>query len=82
MFGLGDSSYTKFNFAAKRLHKRLLQLGAQALQPLGLGDDQHYLGYDGAADPWIETLWSKLLLLYPLPRGVQPLATNLPITPR
>ena len=28
VFGLGDSSYTKFNFAAKKLAKRLPQLGA------------------------------------------------------
>ncbi|XP_044266839.1 NADPH-dependent diflavin oxidoreductase 1 isoform X1 [Tribolium madens] len=82
VFGLGDSSYTKFNFAAKRLHKRLLQLGGQSLVSLGLGDDQHDLGYDAAADPWIESLWAKLLLIYPLPTGVQPLPKNLPIVPR
>ena len=27
VLGLGDSSYPKFNFVAKKLHKRLLQLG-------------------------------------------------------
>ena len=41
--GLGDSSYQKFNFAAKKLHKRLLQLGATALINPGLGDEQHEL---------------------------------------
>lgn len=82
MLGLGDSSYVKFNFAAKRLHKRLQQLGAQAVVPLGLGDDQHDLGYDAVADPWIDSLWSSLLSIYPLPIGVQPLDKNTIIRPR
>ena len=30
---------------AKKLHKRLLFLGATALVPLGLADDQHDLGF-------------------------------------
>ena len=34
----------RFNFVAKKLHKRLLMLGATALVPLGLADDQHDLG--------------------------------------
>lgn len=36
VLGLGDSSYAKFNFVAKRLHKRLLQLSARNLLPLGI----------------------------------------------
>lgn len=82
MLGLGDSSYTKFNFVAKRLHKRLLQLGAQSLIPIGLGDDQHDLGYDATADPWIASLWTKLSLVYPLPQGVSPRDGNTAILPR
>jgi len=82
VLGLGDSSYSKFNFVAKRLHKRLLQLGGQPLIPLGLGDDQHDLGYDAVSDPWIESLWEKLLYEYPLPRNIEPLPKNLPIAPR
>lgn len=80
--GLGDSSYAKYNFAAKRLHKRLLQLGAQMMIPLGLGDDQHDLGYDAAVDPWIDTLWNELLTLYPLPNGIIPLNANIEHQPR
>ncbi len=34
----------RYNFVAKRLHKRLLQLGADPLLPLTLADDQHDLG--------------------------------------
>ncbi|KAI0241496.1 NAPDH-dependent diflavin reductase [Massospora cicadina] len=44
VFGLGDSSYAKFNYPAKKLFRRLCQLGAQAACPRGDGDDQHYLG--------------------------------------
>ncbi|XP_006062609.1 NADPH-dependent diflavin oxidoreductase 1 isoform X2 [Bubalus bubalis] len=45
VLGLGDSSYAKFNFVAKKLHRRLLQLGGSALLPMCLGDDQHELGW-------------------------------------
>ena len=51
VLGLGDSSYAKFNFVAKKLHRRLLQLGGSALLPPCLGDDQHELGPDAAIDP-------------------------------
>ncbi|KAJ2158170.1 NAPDH-dependent diflavin reductase [Coemansia sp. RSA 552] len=72
VFGLGDSSYQKFNFPAKRLFRRLQQLGAQAIVERGDGDDQHYLGMDGALDPWLDELWQELLRRYPLPRPVIP----------
>ncbi|XP_015765584.1 PREDICTED: NADPH-dependent diflavin oxidoreductase 1-like [Acropora digitifera] len=45
VLGLGDSSYPKFNFIAKKLYKRLIQLGGTSLLSLGLADDQHDLGY-------------------------------------
>ena len=35
---------SRYNFVAKRLHKRLLQLGAEQMYRRGLGDDQHQLG--------------------------------------
>ncbi|XP_065155872.1 NADPH-dependent diflavin oxidoreductase 1 isoform X2 [Atheta coriaria] len=82
ILGLGDSSYVKYNFVAKRLQKRLQQLGGQALVPLGLGDDQHELGYDAVADPWIDDLWKALLLEYPLPKGVHVLEKNQKVIPR
>lgn len=37
--------FFRFNFVAKRLYRRLLQLGASSLQQVGLADDQHDLGY-------------------------------------
>lgn len=63
--GLGDSSYAKFNFAAKKLNKRLMQLGGNMLQPLGLCDDQHDHGFGATALPWIAELWNKLKISLP-----------------
>ncbi|KAL7090331.1 hypothetical protein ACP275_12G034100 [Erythranthe tilingii] len=60
VFGLGDSGYQKYNFVAKKLDKRLLDLGAEAIVERGLGDDQHPSGYEGALDPWMSALWNML----------------------
>jgi len=65
VLGLGDSSYAKFNFVAKRLHKRLVQLGATPLCPAGLADDQHDLGPDAVVEPWTIALWDTLDQLNP-----------------
>ena len=70
VFGLGDSSYPKYCFAAKKLHKRLLSLGATDLFPLGLADDQHDAGVDGALEPWLAGVWSRVMQLCPLPPGL------------
>ncbi|KAG8077822.1 hypothetical protein GUJ93_ZPchr0007g4101 [Zizania palustris] len=60
VFGLGDSGYQKYNFPAKKLDKRLLYLGAEPIIGIGLGDDQHPSGYEGALDPWLLSLWESL----------------------
>lgn len=70
VIGHGDSSYQKFNFAAKRLNRRLLQLGAKEIVPIGLCDEQHDLGMSAVADPWMRSLWRELLKLSPLPNGL------------
>ncbi|CAM9689809.1 unnamed protein product [Choristocarpus tenellus] len=72
VFGLGDSSYIKYNAAARKLHARLLQLGSTELVPRGLGDDQSPRGMWGDLDPWLSLLWTKLLNLCPLPSGIEP----------
>ncbi|GAQ81743.1 NADP/FAD dependent oxidoreductase [Klebsormidium nitens] len=69
VFGLGDSGYQKYNITAKKLDRRLLDLGAQPLVPRGLGDDQHPSGYEAALDPWLANLWSALRHVVPLPPG-------------
>lgn len=70
VLGLGDSSYGKFNYVAKRLNKRLQQLGGTAIIPVGLGDDQHDMGVSAVSIPWIADLWTNILRLCPLPPGV------------
>ncbi|KAM6170482.1 NADPH-dependent diflavin oxidoreductase 1 isoform 2-T2 [Rhynchocyon petersi] len=79
VLGLGDSSYTKFNFVAKKLHRRLLQLGGTALLPACLGDDQHDLGPDAAIDPWLQDLWEKVLRLHPTPSGLGVIPPGVPL---
>ncbi|KAJ4700667.1 NADPH-dependent diflavin oxidoreductase 1 [Melia azedarach] len=71
VFGLGDSGYQKFNFVAKKLDNRLLDLGAIAVVERGLGDDQHRSGYEGALDPWMQSLWRRLHQISPslFPQG-------------
>ncbi|RXG51798.1 NADPH-dependent diflavin oxidoreductase 1 [Armadillidium vulgare] len=73
VLGLGDSSYQKFNFAAKRLNKLIQILGAKSIINIGLADDQHELGPDFIIDKWIKELFEVLLNLYPLPSGLQPI---------
>ncbi|XP_063100115.1 NADPH-dependent diflavin oxidoreductase 1 isoform X3 [Cavia porcellus] len=78
VLGLGDSSYAKFNFVAKKLHRRLLQLGGSALLPACLADDQHELGPDAAIDPWLGTLWEKVLGLHPVPLDLPEIPSGVP----
>uniref|UniRef100_A0A5S6Q308 NADPH-dependent diflavin oxidoreductase 1 n=1 Tax=Trichuris muris TaxID=70415 RepID=A0A5S6Q308_TRIMR len=65
VLGLGDSSYQRFNFAARKLYSRLLQLGANQIVELGLADDQHERGYDEIAEPWVTQFWEKMAKMYP-----------------
>lgn len=76
VLGLGDSSYEQFNFSAKRLNKRLQQLGANILIPIGLCDDQHDLGPSGVYVKWLNDLWKELLVHAPLPNGLIPLTES------
>ena len=73
VFGLGDSSYPLFNAAARRLHQRLLELGAAPFHARGLGDDQDAHRYDTALEPWAAALWQRLDEMHPLPPHAPPL---------
>ncbi|XP_056288353.1 NADPH-dependent diflavin oxidoreductase 1 isoform X3 [Pseudoliparis swirei] len=79
--GLGDSSYPKFNFVAKKLHKRLVQLGAGVLLPVGLADDQHDLGADAVIDPWLSAFWGRVFALHPALADRTPLREEEPLPP-
>ncbi|KAK4477696.1 hypothetical protein RD792_016944 [Penstemon davidsonii] len=57
--GQGDNP-DSMKFVAKKLDKRLLDLGATPIIEKGLGDDQHPSGYEGALDPWMSALWNTL----------------------
>lgn len=67
VIGLGDSSYSKYNIIAKKLFKRLIQLGAHPLLDIALGDDQHDLGYGAAVDPWLKNFWLIICQLKEIP---------------
>ncbi|CAG0893037.1 unnamed protein product [Darwinula stevensoni] len=82
VLGLGDSSYQKFNFVAKRLHKRLHQLGARPLLPVGLADDQHDLGPDAVTVPFLESFYMKVLDVSPLPPGVKVIDSSILLPPK
>ncbi|ELQ74677.1 NADP-dependent flavoprotein reductase, partial [Trachipleistophora hominis] len=60
VFGLGDSSYAKFNFASKKLFKVFSKLGANLFVERGNGNVQDDEGYYTALFPWIEKLITNL----------------------
>ena len=80
--GLGDSSYLKFNFVAKKLHKRLLQLGGSEIQAVGLADDQHDLGADAVIDPWLTAFWDDITSQFPLPNGLEIISQDILLPPK
>ncbi|ROT39449.1 riboflavin synthase domain-like protein [Sodiomyces alkalinus F11] len=81
-FGLGDSSYPRFNWAVRKLHKRLGQLGAEEFYSRGEGDEQDDDGIDEAFLPWSTGLRAKLLEQYPLPDGLTPIPDEALLPPR
>ncbi|KAF8430038.1 sulfite reductase flavoprotein alpha-component [Tirmania nivea] len=78
-FGLGDSTYLKFNWAVKKLHKRVLQLGAREVCERGEGDEQHAEGIDGVFIPWSKRLFEKVLEKWPIPVGMEKILDEVPL---
>jgi sulfite reductase alpha subunit-like flavoprotein len=74
--GLGDSSYDKYNYTAKKLHKRFVQLGAEPLLELCLCDEQQREGIEGAYSKWIGHFWRSLGNSWPLAAAAVDSATN------
>ncbi|KAI1076820.1 riboflavin synthase domain-like protein [Whalleya microplaca] len=81
-FGLGDSSYLKYNWAVRKLHKRLEQLGAIEFYPRGEADECHDDGIDGAFLPWSLSLRTHILTQYPLPEGLSPIPPDIQLPPK
>ncbi|KAJ4330401.1 NAPDH-dependent diflavin reductase [Ascochyta clinopodiicola] len=81
-FGLGDTSYPKYNWAHRKLYNRLVQLGAQPICDRGESDEQHPEGIDGSFLPWTTTLRQRLLEEYPLPEGIDPIPDNVLLDPK
>jgi sulfite reductase alpha subunit-like flavoprotein len=74
--GLGDSSYPKFNWAARKLEKRLTQLGATAIIQPCEADEQGDEGTDGAFLAWLQECRETITKLIPLPQGQLPIADD------
>ncbi|CAJ2513535.1 Uu.00g016540.m01.CDS01 [Anthostomella pinea] len=81
-FGLGDSSYAKYNWAARKLHKRLEQLGAVEFFSRGEADERHDDGIDGAFLDWSNSLRTHLQTEHPLPDGISPIPSDVQLTPK
>lgn len=81
-FGLGDSSYPRYNVAHRMLHSRLLQLGAQLFCQRGEGNEQHPEGHIGEFRSWIGDLKDSLLQHFPLPEGQDIVAEDVFLQPK
>ena len=73
LVGLCDSSYIKFNWAARKLEKRLRQLGAHQIVESCEADEQGDNGTDGAFLAWLDDFRSAVLAQFSLPAGKEPI---------
>jgi len=58
LLGLGDSNYSTYQGAPKKLEKFLLNLGAKKILETGAADDQ--VGLELVVEPWCEKLYEYL----------------------
>lgn len=63
--GLGDSSYPKFNYAIKKIHTRLTQLGCSELSPRCEADEMSPEGVDGFYTEWESALIPAITSYFP-----------------
>ena len=80
--GLGDSSYPKYNWAARKLERRLQQLGAKPVLESCEADEQDDEGTDGVIVQWLRSLPAALLMKYPLVEGLEPIPQEDPLPSR
>lgn len=64
-FGLGDSSYPQFNWAIRKIHARLLQLGAKEFCDRGESDEQSSEGSEAYFAAWTDLIAKSLPKLFP-----------------
>eukprot|EP00927_Polykrikos_kofoidii_P046141 TRINITY_DN40337_c0_g1_i1.p1 TRINITY_DN40337_c0_g1~~TRINITY_DN40337_c0_g1_i1.p1 ORF type:complete len:1902 (+),score=402.20 TRINITY_DN40337_c0_g1_i1:435-5708(+) len=60
VFGLGDSTYCQFCYAAEKYDVRLGELGGQRLLHRGVGDDRDEDRYYTGWENWLPELWAAL----------------------
>ncbi|KAF4471618.1 NADPH reductase TAH18 [Fusarium albosuccineum] len=84
-FGLGDSTYLKFvswfNWAARKLNRRLEQLGATTFIDPFEADEQFPDGIDGSFVRWAERLHNHILEQHPPPFGLKPIPEDVILPP-
>ncbi|KAJ3183367.1 hypothetical protein HDU87_006686 [Geranomyces variabilis] len=59
VLGLGDTNYSNFCNTAKRLDRRMNDLGSIPFTKSGFADDA--TGLEAVIDPWLKKLWADLL---------------------
>merc|ERR1719506_1904794 len=79
-FAMGDSGYVFYNSVGQAFHKRFAELGATALQDVGLGDDQDEDKWETAWVDWSPALFDEMQLPPP-PKEVLPATCTLKIDP-
>ncbi|KAM0745689.1 NADPH dependent diflavin oxidoreductase 1 [Meredithblackwellia eburnea MCA 4105] len=66
VFGLGDSSYAKYNWVAKKMSRRLDLLGATSVIERGEGDDQNEWGIESTFPDWVSSFYEAIDPLFPV----------------
>ncbi|KAK7205597.1 hypothetical protein BZA70DRAFT_278515 [Myxozyma melibiosi] len=80
-FGLGDSAYARFNWTAKKLHKRMLQLGASEFCTRAEGDEAATGGIEAAYSAWASSFCEELSRRFPLAGGSVPIPEDVVLSP-
>lgn len=63
-FGLGDSSYPRYNWAVRKVHTRFVQLGAQESIPRAEADEQSPDGTDRVYQEWEDMILKDISQRY------------------
>ncbi|KAK6438076.1 NAPDH-dependent diflavin reductase [Oleoguttula sp. CCFEE 5521] len=81
-FGIGDSSYLRYNVAHRMLCGRMAQLGASLFCDRGEGNEQHPEGHSAGFREWLVQLREAVLSAFPFPKPLEPLADDDFILPK